>query len=81
MTNDGDAVVRVFFVESYEELYDGLADASPGFPEAVVDATAFAEFGGVHHVHFEIFGPVLVGLGAAEGKDNELVAVGNGDET
>lgn len=29
MTDDDDAVIGVFVVESYEEFDDGLADASP----------------------------------------------------
>lgn len=81
MTDDGDAVVGAFAMESYEEFYDGLADTSPEFPRAVVDLAAFAEFGDVDFFSFEIFGPVFWGTNAAEGKDNELAHVGNGDET
>ena len=47
----------------------------------MVDVARFAEFGDVHLVYFKIFGPVSVRTGAAEGKDNELGASGNGDET
>ena len=81
MTDDYDTVVRVFVMESREEFRNRFADASPRFPEAVMDVAAFAEFGDMHFVHLEIFGPVLSGLGAAEGKDNELVSVRSGDET
>ena len=81
VADDGDAVVWVFVVEAVEDSNDGFAFASPGFPEAVVDGAAGAEFGDGDFVHFEIFGPVLLGLGAAEGEDDEFGGVGDGDET
>lgn len=82
MTSDGDSVVGVLVMQTGEELEDGFADAFPGLPEAVVGVAAFAEFVHVDFVEFEIFGPVLMGLGAAEGNDDELVIVmRNGYET
>ena len=79
--HDGDAVGWVFGVEVFEEVQDGLALALPGFPEAVVRGAAGAEVGDGDLVHFEVFGPVLLGLGAAEGEDGELGGLGGGDET
>lgn len=81
MTDNDDAVTRVFVVHCDEEFYDGLTDASPGFPEAVVDVAAIAEFRDVDFVYFEIFGPVLLGTSAAEGKDDQFALAGDGDET
>ena len=46
-----------------------------------MDLAGFAEFGNIDSVEFEVFGPILVGIGTAEGKDDELVTVGNRDET
>lgn len=78
--NDGDTVVGVFIMEYYEELADGVVDASPCFSEAVMDVSAFTEFEDVSCVEIQFFGPVLVGLGAEEEKDNGLATAGKGDE-
>ena len=46
-----------------------------------MDLAGFAELGNMVSVEFEVFGPILAGIGTAEGKDDELVTVGNRDET
>lgn len=46
-----------------------------------MDFADIAETGDVDFVDFEILNPILVEIGAAEGKDNELAALGDSDET
>ena len=46
-----------------------------------MDLAGFAELGNINSVEFQVFGPVLIGIGTAESKDDELVTVGNRDET
>ena len=46
-----------------------------------MDPAGFAELRNMDSVEFHVFGPILVGIGTAEGKDDELVTVGNRDET
>ena len=46
-----------------------------------MDPAIFAELGNIDSVDFQVFGPILVGIGTAEGKDDELVTFGNRDET
>ena len=42
---------------------------------------AFAEFWDMDLVLFQVFNPVLAGIGAAEGNNDELAIGGHGDET
>ena len=46
-----------------------------------MDMKTCTEFWNVKFVNFKIFTLVLVGNGAVKGKDNELAAFGNSDET
>ena len=46
-----------------------------------MDPAGFAELGNINSVEFQVFGPILVGIGTAEGKDDELVTLGSRDET
>ena len=41
----------------------------------------FAENGDMGLIHFEVFSPNVVGLGAAEGKDTGFAWMGKGDGT
>ncbi len=80
VAGDDEAVVRVGLGGGEDVGDDHVAHAGPGFPEAVVDAAGGAEVG-ADECDFEVFDPVLVGVGASEGEDDELVFGVDGYET
>ena len=47
----------------------------------MMDFAACTEFGDADLVHFEIFLPISLGLGTADGKDDERGVVGQGEVT